>query len=112
MPRAIPQDELAIRVSIPDDLKIDRVETGDLPNDWQELDHPACVAIGDAWIDKARSAVLKVPSAVVPQDYNLVLNPKHADFARIGTGDPGTPFRWDRRLISFMVTSGKPGRKK
>jgi RES domain-containing protein len=102
-PSAIPRDELAIRVVIPDGLAIDRVEISKLPRDWQQLDNPACQALGDAWIEQNRSAVLVVPSAVVPQDRNVVLNPWHPEFARIDVGDPGTPFRWDPRLISYLA---------
>jgi RES domain-containing protein len=102
-PRAIPNDELAIRVIIPDDIEVQRVVARDLPEDWQELDHPECLAIGDGWLEQTRTAVLDVPSAVVPQDRNVVLNPRHPDFARIDTSDPGTPFQWDPRLISFLV---------
>lgn len=101
-PRAIPRDELAIRCDIPDDIGTLHVRISDLPHDWQELDNPACLAIGDKWIDQGRYAVLDVPSAVVPEDRNLVLNPKHRDFVRIDTSDRGIPFRWDPRLISFF----------
>jgi RES domain-containing protein len=104
-PDAIPLDELAIQVVIPIDIAQLRISLSDLPNDWQELNHPACLALGDTWISENRTAVLDVPSAVVPQDRNVVLNPKHPDFARIDTSDPGTPFRWDPRLISFLMTS-------
>jgi len=104
-PRAIPRDELAIRVEIPEDMGTLHVSVSDLPHDWQELDHASCLAIGDKWIQQSRYAVLDVPSAVVPEDRNLVLNPKHRDFARIDTTDPGVPFRWDPRLISFLVTT-------
>jgi len=104
-PRAIPRDELAIRVEIPEDMGTLHVSVSDLPHDWQELDHASCLAIGDGWIEQGRYAVLDVPSAVVPEDRNLVLNPKHRDFARIDTSDPGVPFRWDPRLISFLLTT-------
>jgi RES domain-containing protein len=102
-PRAIPRDELAISVWIPDELTMDRVDISNLPDDWQEIDHPACLAIGDAWIEEQRSAVLDVPSAVVPQERNLLLNPRHPDYARIDTSDLGIAFRWDPRLVSFMI---------
>jgi RES domain-containing protein len=102
-PAAIPNDEQAIRVVVPDKIRVLRIELDDLPDDWQELDNPACVAIGDAWIQTAQTAVLDVPSAVVPQERNLVLNPKHPDFALIDTTDPGQPFRWDPRLISYLI---------
>jgi RES domain-containing protein len=102
-PQAIPKDELALRVIIPKDVAVERINIADLPGDWQEPNHPTCQAIGDAWIEENRSAVLYIPSAVVPQDRNVVLNPRHPDFLRIDASDPGSPFRWDPRLISFLV---------
>lgn len=105
IPSAIPRDELAIRVVIPDDLKTERIDIPDLPSDWQETDHPACLIAGDGWIARGGSAVLDVPSAVVPQERNLVLNPKHPAFKRIDISDPGVPFRWDPRIVSFLTGS-------
>ena len=78
-PDAIPRDELAIRVLIPNDMRIERVELEDLPAGWQEPDHPSCVTLGDSWLRSGLTAVLEVPSAVVPIDRNLVLNPKHPE---------------------------------
>ncbi len=54
--------------------------------------------IGDGWLDAKRAAVLKVPSALVPVEYNYVINPEHPDFALITTGDP-TGFPLDPRLL-------------
>lgn len=58
-----------------------------LPNDWrQSPPRPATQRIGDEWAAEMRSAVLRVPSAIVPGEFNYVLNPGHPDFARIGIG--------------------------
>ena len=102
-PRAIPRDELAIRVVIPEDMAIERVAVCDLPRAWHEPESHACRRIGDLWLENGHTAVLDVPSAVVFEERNLVLNPRHSDFAMIDTSDPGMPFRWDPRLVSFLV---------
>jgi RES domain-containing protein len=57
--------------------------------------------LGDYWIDNELSAVLRVPSAVVPAESNYLLNPRHLDFAQIATGDPVT-FEFDERLFLGM----------
>lgn len=101
-PRAIPLDEIVIKVVIPDSLQISRIELDTLPDDWQIADHPVCRQFGDAWLEEARTAILDVPSAVVPQERNLVLNPLHADFRKIDVSDRGVRFQWDSRLISFL----------
>jgi RES domain-containing protein len=43
------------------------------------------------------SAILSVPSALIPEEYNLVVNPKHKDFSRIIIRDP-QPFALDDRV--------------
>ena len=55
--------------------------------------------IGDSWATSRRSAVLRVPSAVIETEYNYLLNPAHPDFARISIGTPNA-FELDLRLLS------------
>lgn len=45
-------------------------------------------AVGDKWVKENQSAVLCVPSAIVPQEKNYLLNPHHPDFSFISIGDP------------------------
>lgn len=70
----------------------------DLPPRWRE--HPAppeTRATGDRWVRSARSALLRVPSVVVPVEFNYVVNPGHPDLGRIRIGAP-VPFPFDPRL--------------
>ena len=53
--------------------------------------------IGDAWIESRRSALLRVPSWIVPESYNVLINPAHPDALSIQLG-PVRPFRFDQRL--------------
>ena len=53
---------------------------------------------GDAWLREARSLALQVPSAVIPDEPNFILNPAHPGFARLTHGQ-GTPFAFDPRLL-------------
>jgi RES domain-containing protein len=60
-----------------------------LPEDWRRSPPRASTQrIGDAWVVEQRSAILRVPSVVVPDEFNYVINPAHADFARIEIGPP------------------------
>lgn len=69
-----------------------------LPDDWRQLPAPSSTReIGRRWVAESRSAVLRVPSAVVDGEFNYVLNPRHADFARLEIGKP-RPFSFDPRL--------------
>lgn len=78
-------DHVLVRVSLPDDL----TDIAEMPEDPRP--------IGDAWLRDARRAVLRVPSVIVREGRNLLLNPRHplAAEARI---EACTPFRFDRRL--------------
>jgi RES domain-containing protein len=70
----------------------------DLPEDWNSRPiSPSTRAIGDRWFKKQSSAVLRVPSIVVPDEYNYLLNPTHPDFAKIKIGKPIIYF-FDPRL--------------
>ncbi len=70
-----------------------------LPRNWRAHPAPAKVqAIGDAWIASRESAVLAVPSVIVPSETNYLLNPAHPDFARLEIVD-AKPFQFDRRLM-------------
>jgi RES domain-containing protein len=68
---------------------VDVVEPGLLPDGWRSHPSPFVLKkIGDEWIDSKRSCVLRVPSAVVPHEWNYLLNPAHPDFGSIEVGEP------------------------
>lgn len=52
---------------------------------------------GDAWFDAAATAVLSIPSVVVPYERNFVLNSSHDDFSRLTIRRP-EPFTFDSRM--------------
>ncbi|MBI2379189.1 MAG: RES family NAD+ phosphorylase [Gammaproteobacteria bacterium] len=69
-----------------------------LPRDWREDPAPVSTReAGDAWLLAGKSAALRVPSTIIPQEYNYLLNPRHADFGQIRVGGAES-FRFDRRL--------------
>lgn len=69
------------------------------PPDWQlEPAPPSCRALGDSWVRESRSAVLEVPSVIVPGEPNYLLNPAHPDFKKIRIGKPEA-FSFDARLV-------------
>jgi len=81
-----------------DESLISRVELSQLPKNWRVDPPPANVrAMGDSWLVGGASAVLRVPSALVPGENNFLLNPHHKDFPKLHVGKP-LPFRFDPRL--------------
>jgi len=76
------------RIEFPETLA-DQGAIKTLPRDWQT--HPpsgSTQKIGDLWKHEARSAILAVPSAVVPAESNDLINPAHSDFKKIKISDP------------------------
>ena len=71
-----------------------------LPADWRdEPPPPSSKRIGDAWVQAARSAVLALPSVIIPGEPNYLLNPAHPDFKKISIGKP-QGFAFDPRLLT------------
>lgn len=82
-----------------DDILVETLPVSELPRQWRSDPAPAALqAIGDQWITRASSAVLRVPSVLIDNESNYLLNPNHSDFARCVRGKP-RPFRFDRRLL-------------
>jgi RES domain-containing protein len=61
------------------------LDRSSLPKNWQFDPIPEAIqAIGDRWVLSGDSAVLRVPSVLVPMESNFLLNPRHLDFGKIG----------------------------
>jgi RES domain-containing protein len=70
-----------------------------LPANWQSDPAPSSThRIGDEWVRDGRSLALSVPSSIVPQERNFLLNPSHAHFAKMSFGEPRA-FQFDSRLL-------------
>lgn len=82
-----------------DESLVTLVEPKTLPKAWRKSPpSPALQRTGDLWLAGGASAVLRVPSVVVPDDWNYLLNPAHPDFHHVTIG-PRQPVRFDPRLI-------------
>lgn len=95
-PQTLPSYSLILAV-FDEDLLL-QLDIPSLPDNWRE--HPApreTQTIGDEWIAGGRSAVLAVPSAIIPHEMNLLVNPLHPDFTKITLHDP-IAFPIDGRL--------------
>jgi len=96
---SIMPEHLVIRVDVPDALNITSIHIEDLRADWRTTPAPAELRnIGRDWLDADETALLKIPSVVVPQEFNVVLNPLHADFKKLRMGEPDS-FSIDTRLL-------------
>ena len=90
---------VACSISWPDDLAVERIGRKRLVAAWRDTPPPAALAaIGDRWVAGRQSAILVVPSAIVPSEDNLLVNPDHPDASRL-EGHPPEPFAYDPRLL-------------
>lgn len=88
-------------IELEDGLQVEEVRLNSLQkinNEWfKVLHYPITQKLGNQWLLEMKSAILKVPSAIVDREYNYLLNPAHPDFITIKVLDV-TPFNFDSRL--------------
>ena len=96
-PNEAPDDMLIAEATVPDEL-VEAIDLKQLPRNWRALNHARCRDLGSAWAASLRSLALKVPSVVVEGDSNVLLNPKHPQFAKVAIGSV-KPFRFDERMF-------------
>lgn len=88
----MPHDLQILTIEIPDDVLIHRLDPSPKKDD-------ACRSAGDAFLDAGDRLALIVTSVVVPQEQNLLLNPRHIDMTRVKVLN-SEPFQFDPRLLS------------
>ena len=93
----IPTHHAYIEISIPATVQVERLDVSTVLG-WDAPGYAVSRAIGDAWYDSGRSAVLVVPSVVSQVDSNVLIHQEHADFPEIQASEP-RPVRWDQRLF-------------
>ena len=83
-----------------DDALVTQVRLNELPDNWQKLAaYSVLQNIGSDWYENQRSLILKVPSAVIPLEYNYVINTEHPDFKTKVSLVRLEPYFWDGRLL-------------
>lgn len=98
-PDHAPSDLIALTLEVPDTASADEVHGPALPPDWAQVaDHPACVAAGDAWLGRGVTLLLRVPAAPVPEEQNVLINPRHVEAAQVRVVAE-RPFAFDPRLL-------------
>jgi RES domain-containing protein len=93
----MPASYQLLRIVVPDDIASETVDT-ELPPDWRSQTLTSR-EIGDRWLDRRTTAILRVPSAISGKGHNFLLNPAHPDAARVTVADIiRAPF--DPRLLA------------
>ena len=91
----IPENMWLVRIDVPDTLPIEEIDS--LPADPQVFRQ-----LGDEWLQHNGTPVLRVPSVLVPRQWNLLLNPEHPLFPAIKVVEE-SPFAFDSRLLSAFA---------
>lgn len=77
-----------------------------LPEDWdRKPPSEGSQRIGLEWVKAGKSAILQVPSVIIPTEDNFLLNPAHPDFKKLRI-DPPEPFGFDPRLLAPKPKTG------
>lgn len=71
-----------LRIDASDDIEVEHLPPGTLSGEWLK-DTAETRFVGDTWLGQCTSALLAVPSAIVPDTLNILLNPEHPDAERI-----------------------------
>lgn len=89
---------VSAQATIPDSIEIEDVDRATLPSNWNESPPvSATAALGTQWLVEKRTAVLRVPSAIIPGEFDYLLNPNHPEFQHFSFSNTET-FLLDPRL--------------
>ena len=96
----VPPDLVLVRIDLPDDCSTEQTTIATLPPDWDAVPvAPGTMEFGTRWAQENRSLVLDVPSALVHEEANAVLNPNHSEFVGVKMTIE-RDFQYDGRLFA------------
>jgi RES domain-containing protein len=97
-PAHLPKFYRLLKAQAPDGLSMKVISGADLQNVNWVRDPITTRTMGDEWLGSKNSAMLRVPSAIVPETFNILLNPEHTDAAQVQVLWH-SEYPWDERLL-------------
>lgn len=95
----IPKDLIRVKIYVPEKSSLNIVEISQLPKNWKNFPSPSRLKkLGSKWLETKESLLLKVPSALIPEEYNFLINPLHKEFSKVEVVNI-KPFNFDSRLL-------------
>lgn len=94
----LPSSFQLLTIDVSDEIPFDIIDADDLSLDWRAT-LGETQAHGVRWLSKSATALLRVPSAIVPYTWNWLLNPQHDDARKISIVDV-TRASFDQRLLT------------
>ncbi len=90
---------LVINVDI-NEADISTINEADLPENWKSIQsYPVLQNIGSQWYQSYSTLILKVPSAIISQEYNYILHTRHTEFKKRVEIISREDFTWANRLL-------------
>jgi RES domain-containing protein len=77
-----PEDYVIVVLYVPDHLAVQNISLSALSQNWREQ-HNETQQMGNTWLAGAATPLLRIPSVIVPSEYNFMLNPRHADYKEL-----------------------------
>jgi RES domain-containing protein len=97
----LPKNLVLITISIPDKVKIKEYKIKELPDNWRTYPAPVQTQmLGDNWTKSKQNLILKIPSVIIPSEYNYLFNPIHKDIKKISIVKK-EKFEFDKRLLNL-----------
>ena len=95
---ALNQHFTVMVIYIPDKCAVESIGIDQLPKDWNKKARPrTCQSLGSRWIKANASLLLQVPSSIIPDEKNYLINPAHKDFTKVKIIDRQS-FYFDQRI--------------
>ena len=91
-----PADLVLVELRVPERASTESILQTDLPDEWED-DLGLTQQRGREWIESRRSLALRVPSAIVPEESNVLLNPSNPEWEGVAVRVL-RPFHYDRRM--------------
>lgn len=93
-------DYKILTIGLTDDIQIKEVDKSTLPKNWKNLEsYVGLQSIGSQWYNSQESPVLKVPSVIIEEEFNYVINTRHPHFHTMIFLEECKDFNWDKRLM-------------
>lgn len=97
--RMLPSDLVLVKLFVDHSAEPDIISAEDLGRDWKSYPAPVFLKeTGDSWIQSRSSLLMKVPSVIIPEEFNVLVNPGHSLFETVRVKSI-RPFRFDQRLF-------------
>lgn len=95
---SLPKTFKLLKIEVPAGVATRSIDERSLATNWTD-DADATAEMGTQWLESANSALLRVPSAIVPETHNYLLNPRHDHAAKIKVLW-NRDYPWDKRLLA------------